>query len=347
MLHLGLELNVAHPRQISTTTLSIDDKPIEAHIVTSATTPPASINRTVVVIHGLAASAHNDPRILRLAHAIVSGHPFARVVVPYIPALAECQLTDQTVGFIEKVVRVVSENTELSPSGRLSIASPCISAGLSLVAAAKVNTAVHAVLCIGTHALVENVFDHCVEREGRDDSRYAINSVLSSFMEPKGGINKLLAAYVEDDHNRNVGRSATALEERMQEYPEEAKEYRRLHDDHAYLKTVMTKVYRENEGIFLAMSPVRYLDELKCESLSLVHAVTDDVVPNSESVVLGNALKDRKDMQVRTCITPLLNHGDQKPPSLSDIPDILKLISTFAGFFVPDNTLKNRKDKVA
>lgn len=233
----------------------------------------------------------------------------------------------------------------LCPSARLSLASACISAGFSLVAATHHPHAIHAIFTIGTHASVSTVLDHAVARKGRDDSIYAVNSVIGSFMSPRTVVADMLVAYVIDDHLRNVDLPAPFLQALLDKHPEEAKEYHRIREDSEYMTGVLRKVYRDNELVMEGMSPMRFLDALKCETVALVHARQDDIVPYTESVMLADALRKRDDVFSALCVTDLLNHGDQRDPSLADVPGILQLVSTFAAFFRPDSSSIDQKDK--
>lgn len=265
--------------------------------------------------------------------------------MPYIPSLALCDLEDEPVQLIEDIIRVISVDGDLCPSGRLSITSACISAGFSIVAAGKVNNIVHSIYSIGTHADVRNVLDHCIELEGKGDTRYTIHAVMGSFLKPRGPLRDLLVAYVFDDHYHNVGRESNELERLMAEYPEEAKEYKRMWEDFEYLKGKVVEMFDDNKERFLLMSPILHVEKLECQSIVLIHAGTDDVVPNTESHVLHEALKANSKTESKLCITPLLNHGDQRALGLSDVPLIFKLISTSAVFFEPDYLLNGTEKK--
>lgn len=157
----------------------------------------------------------------------------------------------------------------------------------------------------------------------------------------------MLVAYVSDDHYRNIGKPADQLQRLLPEHPKEAQVYHRLQDDPQFLEHMLRKTYAENEDTFLDMSPVHHLDGLALESLVLVHARTDDIVPSNESVILRDKLKDRADIRVELCVTSLLNHGDQKQLGLADLPAIFKLVSAFAAFFLPDYSQAEAKRKAA
>lgn len=144
-----------------------------------------------------------------------------------------------------------------------------------------------------------------------------------------------------------MGKPADELQRLLPEHPKEAQVYHQLQGDAEFLEHMLRKTYQENEETFLDMSPVHHLDGLALESLVLVHAQTDDVVPSNESVILRDKLKDRDDIRVEFCVTPLLNHGDQKALGLADVPAIFKLVAAFAGFFLPDYSLAKAKRKAA
>lgn len=329
-LNIGLGIPTSPPLATQTTSLAS----LPTNVFSFRPLPARAETRTIIVIHGLAVSAHDDPRICNLAKAIASSNPNHVVLVPYLAPLAECNLSDDPVDHIHRIMTAAMSDPLLCPSGHISIASACISAGFSLVAAT--NADVRAALCIGAHANVRTMLQHAIERKGLDDSRYGINGVLASFWHPRDHpVARMLSAYCSDDHLKPLGKPANALQPLLEEYPEDAKVFKRLYEDGAYLEKCLEETYDRNESAFIKMSPMHCIDRLKCEYVSLVHAKKDDIVPPSESLALQRALEEKGDVKVSCIITSLLNHGDQETPSIGHFSEVLKMISTFSVFFLP------------
>lgn len=331
-LSVGLNITLSGP--IHSTTVKLTSKKHPTGVYSQQILSRRSDrSRTVVIIHGVAITAHEDPRIVTLAQAFAAAQPDTIVVVPYIPQLAEVRLKEGTVAEIRDVLEAVTSNRELTPTGTISVASPCISGGFSIVAATYLTT-VESLFLIGPHADVENALLHALDRKGNDDSRYGINSVLSSFYYPPNEpLSQMLKAYCTDDHKRNLNIPSDELQPLLEQYPDAAEEYHRLHNDGEFLSDKLRQIYDVHRQIFEGMSPILRLKYLDASSVTLVHSQSDEIVPPNESLVLYNALKDRKEMSVAYLITPLLNHGDQTTLGLKDVPAILKLIDTFSNFF--------------
>lgn len=299
--------------------------------------------RTFIVVHGVSWTGHEDPRIVNLAKAIAAACPTNLVVVPYYPPLALCRLGDGVVQMIVDTINATVADPTLCPSGKLSMASPCISAGFSIVATAHTDR-VESMLGIGPHSSVKNALDHGLERLGKDDSRYGVNAVLGSFLAPPDApLTAMLAAYVKDDHCLNLNIESNELTPLLEKYPEEAAIYHRLHNDDKFLTEKLTEVYYKNEGELVAMSPMEKLNEINLQNLVLVHAEKDDIVPPKESVIIRDGFKKRPDVKVWMQITDLLNHGDQKSVGLGDALKILRMIDTFSGFFRPGKKVLSEK----
>lgn len=328
---MGLGLTISGPIYKSSTTVTLDKLPADVYSQQILSSRSES-SRTIVIVHGVASTGHEDPRIVTLARAFAAAQPNSIVVIPYVPQLAEFRLKDGTVNEVREILEAIASDKSLAPTGKLSVASPCISGGFSIVAASYL-TVVESMFLVGPHADVEHALKHALDRKGSDDSRYGINSVLAGFYHPPNEVlMRMLAAYCDDDHRRNVDMASNALQPLLDEHPEAAEEFHRLHNDGAYLSEKILEAYNVHREDFEGMSPALRLDYLSTPSYTLVHSKTDEIVPPNESIVLHDALKNRG-FSVSCLITGLLNHGDQTPLGLKDIPEILKLIDTFSNFF--------------
>lgn len=332
-LSMGLDLKISGPIYKTTTTVTSKQRTTDIYSQQILANRSES-SRTIVIVHGVASTAHEDPRIVTLAQAFAAAQPNSIVLIPYVPQLAEFRLKDGTVAEILEILQAIADDKMLTPTGKISIASPCISGGFSIVAASYM-TVVESMFLVGPHADVENALKHALDRKGNDDSRYGINSVLAGFYHPPNEVlTRMLSAYCDDDHRRNVDIPSDTLQPLLEKYPDEAEEFHRLHNDGSYLTDKILEAYNVHREVFEGMSPVLRLDYLNTPSFTLVHSKTDDIVPPNESVVLRDALKKKKKgVSVSCLITSLLNHGDQTPLSVKDVPEILKLINTFSNFF--------------
>lgn len=342
---VGLNLTLNHPITVTPVTVTAGKVAAGVYAQRSLSGTPRA-GRTIVLVHGVSSTAHEDPRMVDLARALAAAHPDNIVVSPYIAQLAEIRMQNDVVDAIRVIVDDIALNEVLCPSGVVSIVSPCISGGFSMVAASYLDT-VDAMLLIGPHSSVKNTLVHATATKGSDDSRYGINSVLASFYHPANEpLSKMLAAYCFDDHKRNIGMPTNELEPLLQQYPEEAKEYTRLHNDGDFLVEKLNAMYDVHREVFDGMSPTLRLEQLNVNSVTLVHSKSDEIVPPNESVVLRDALSGRKDMSVACMITSVLNHGDQTPIGVKDIPEVLKLIGTFSNFFMPSVRLPKAAKQV-
>lgn len=342
-LNLGLYVPVSPPVTAAKTTILS----FPTNVFLSHSLPARPNTRTILVVHSIAASAHDDPRIKHLGKAFVAANPKNLVVIPYLPPLANADLSKRPAELIRDVIQAVVEDDILCPSGRVSVVSACISAGFTLVASTYADY-VQAAFLIGSHADVHNTLLHALKSQGKDDARYGINCVLSGFWDPPNPIvSEMLGAYCTDDHLRNIGKKSALLEPLLRDHPEEARIFRRLHDDVDFLEQSLHHIYAKNKIAFQNMSPMRFLDQLSCQNVVLLHAQNDQIVPPAESIVLKEALEKRDDIKVSCLITTLLNHGDQKSVGIGHIPEFLKMINVFSNFFLPDRRLISKSSSSA
>lgn len=334
MFSVKLTLGVPVSDEIIESEIELSEKQSIASVFTTQKERPVNI-RTMVVVHGLSMTGHRDPRIVNVAKALAATNPNHLVIVPYLRELAEVDLAANPIDRVREVLETIATDADLCPTGRLSILSPCISAGFCIVAASYVDF-IDAMLLIGPHADVHNVLKHAIKRKGKGDCRYGIYAVLASFQSSRDApLSRILAAYCHDDHLSNLGfeNEANQLLPLLEKYPEEAKEYKRIREDGEYSCKRLMEVYEEHKEELQNMSSVSRLDEVKVPYVSLVHSSTDEIVPPQESIILRDGWANRRDMTVSCIITRLLNHGDQEPLGLKNVAEICRCINCFSLFF--------------
>lgn len=341
-LRLGLNLPVSSTIYCKNNQLtSLTGEQIPAFVYTTFTPGLPTLStcknvRTIIVIHGMSATAHEDPRIVNFAQAFAASSPSNIVVVPYVKPLAVVDLSNDPIGAIRRSIELIANDKQLCPTGVISIASACISGGYSIVAASDLSAhiVIDGMFLVGAHADARNVMKDILQRKGKGDSRYALYAILSSYHHPKGGpLSKMLAAYVYDDHMKNVGTQTDQVSPLLNQYPEEAKEYKRITEDGDYACSMLEDLTEQFEKEIDDMSGLAVLDTVNVKLVSLIHSNKDEIVPPSESLILKDAWEKKGGMVVSCMITSLLNHGDQEPLKPSDISEILRMLDCFSTFF--------------
>ncbi|PXF41390.1 hypothetical protein BWQ96_08888 [Gracilariopsis chorda] len=292
--------------------------------------PVSRKTRTILLVHGNAPSGANDFRVVNLARALASANPNHLVVVPHIAPFARMEIRYDP---MIQIIQDVSRDKCLSPSGTVSIAGPCIPSGLSLIASTFVNV-VDSFLCVGAHANFHACVRHCIKTCEREDSRYAINAMFSTFLYPHDErVKAMCRAFCDDDHYQNIGKQSNILNKLQKDYPEEAKTFNRLQNDMVFLKEVIDTSVDHHKTQLTKLSPIEYVDRLNCKSVVLIHAKKDDVVPPEHCMVLKEAIDKTRKVNTSALVTKLLNHGDQVPLTIAVLPEVLTALNTVSLFF--------------
>lgn len=292
--------------------------------------PVSRRTRTIILVHGNAPSGANDFRVVNLARALASANPNHLVVVPHIAPFARMEIKYEP---MIQIIRDISRDKCLSPSGTVSIAGPCIPSGLSLIASTFVHV-VDSFFCVGAHANFHACVRHCISTCEQEDSRYAINAMFSNFLHPQDDrVMAMCRAFCDDDHYRNIGKQSNILNSLRKEFPEKAKTFDQLQNDIPFLKEVIDISVDHHKTHLTELSPIEYVDQLNCKSIVLIHAKKDDVVPPEHCMVLKEAIDKTRKIKTSALITTLLNHGDQVPLSIAVLPEILTALNTVSLFF--------------
>lgn len=327
-INLSLELPISPPlKSTATSVLSLPTTIISNPV-------PVENRRTIILFHGFSSSGMNDPRLVSFAHALVAAHPSNFVIIPEIRAFKACDLSENTIPLLRRIILAVAANKTLCPSGYVSLTSPCISGGFALAAAANVPV-VHSILTIGAHASFESALYFLMNSDRDGLSLYSSSIMLNSFWNPPNpSLSHLLTAYCTDEHLKNIGCESNLLSAALENYPDEAVLFNRLHTDIPFLKHHLMRLYTSFKAHFAALSPISTMPQLQCD-VTLLHASEDDIVPPSECFLLKEALIRRPRGKLSYMVTSLLNHGDQKALTFADLPEIFQVIHVFSTFVIP------------
>lgn len=290
-----------------------------------------STSHTLLLLHGLSASGAHDHRITALATALASAG--LSVIVPHLSTLARCEITPSSVNDVRALIRAAATKSDR----RLHLCAPCISAGIILLAAAEesccpdVPLNFGSVLLFGAFGSVQSVFDWAFGPKADAYCRCSIilNSLPllpASELSVKLGIvpsvvpavQHILRAYLNDDHF-GTARPPSLPTALVAASPEERIAFSILVAPGRI--GGLFEAVDALESYKIALSPVGKLHGLKANCVVLLHGKYDVVVPASETVVLGQYLRECPGVgKVQMIVTPLLGHGERSTSlSFNDI----------------------------
>ncbi len=288
---------------------------------------------TVIVFHGLTASGYNDNRVLQLGRAIAGTG--AVVVTPHMTGLTTCEVSIERLKEITAVVDSVAFDEALNVRGRrVSVTSACVTAGFLLLASNRTEM-INAVFCIGAHASARHVFANCRERRGSADSMYVIESaLLTTWARGDDELRALFHRSLEDDHLLIKDTPHAKLPEAIKQSPRAGKIYTELMGDWNNIEQALNETTEVDKELWEAVSPIRFIKQLQCKSVTLLHSASDGLIPPIESRLLYEAVKkQRPDIPADVKITSLLDHGDKQSLGVSAIPEALVLVQFLTSFF--------------
>lgn len=331
--------------------------------------PRMSPPRCCFLLHGLSASGAADSRIVDLAFALALAG--LTVVVPQVKHLQQCAVNGAVVDHVVDLLGRVAAVPDWCSNRELHLCAPCISAGLLLIAAARLppeRVAVGGVLLIGPHAEVMSVYDFVffnadADWYGRNAiilnsfpvvPKHALAEVVSGVTQQGADIpappqlnveefSTLLRASLNDGHyGPPSAQLATALRAVS---PATRANYLRLMSSPRAMKRVgdVLKTTAEVGEFARVLSPVGNVAALQCPSVVMVHGEVDIVVPSSETIRLAEHMREacKGVGEVRHLVTPLMSHGDKIAADegsslwalIAYVRGLVELVLLFGSFF--------------
>lgn len=292
---------------------------------------------TLIVVHGINPRGSYDPRLEGVAKAFAAVG--FRVLMPNIAPLQRVELSVDGIARVERMIREVAARVDLCPSGRVSVFSASVSGAMSIIAASRerTNELVRAICVVGGFASCATVSSKIMRMPAEEDD-YGRNVMFYNFIALLYGecaqLRRALYLAVLDNYYLRRGKPDAQLPAYLAERPAVAEQYWRLQNDVEYRRAIAARISAMTAELMRAMSPVAYLDGLRCGKIVLVHGNRDEVVPASEASMLYERMR-AAGLDVELCMTSLIGHGDRVLPRESPrsvAVDALRLVTAWASF---------------
>ncbi|MGD0021925.1 MAG: hypothetical protein ABSC54_06435 [Smithellaceae bacterium] len=310
--------------------LPIDGDLLDAFVYKKVDSKPRG---TILAIHGMTVKGNRDPRFVNACKALA--HCGYIVVSPLYRDIEELLIKEETVDAIAKTIQSLAVNQSLCPSGKISIFSASFSAGMSIIAASRleIRELVKAICAVGTYSNVETSVEFLLSAQDNDE--YARLIILRNFIHHSLGrsddLSEALRVAILDNGYCRVNPELPAL---LPTLPRSVRRiFTRLQREPSYRWYHWRRICSPSKGVndlLKRLSTVSTIDSLRA-AVALVHGADDRVIPPMESVILHRRLCE-SNKQSRLSLTPAISHGDTTLTARM-IPALLDLTSTFTFFF--------------
>ena len=267
---------------------------------------------TVMTVHGMTPLGAEDPRMIRLNHAL-SWAGF-RVISPQVDSIAELRIHAGQIDTLERCIDDAARG-RLCPDGKVAIFAPSFSAGLALIAAGRPRVAerVRAVCAVGTYANVRTTMQAVLQ--GTQTTPYVWRIVLANFVSdavPDGEhVRDALLAAARDEWWADRGRAPALLTAQLDRVSAATRQrITTLLRDPDARRACFDRIVARQPPMLALASVVDQLDGLRAR-VTLLHGQHDATIPAAQSEQLAAALRDRA-LPHRLLVTPLLGHGGVK-----------------------------------
>ena len=279
---------------------------------------------TVVVFPGVHGGGVDAPRLTRLCGRLSTSG--LRVVCAPLPDLRQFILTGRSTDVIEDVASWVSQQADLSPTGRVTLVGVSFAGGLAVVAAGRdaLRDRLSAVVSIGGHGDLRRTLTFLTTGTLPDGSLRAPHdyplAVIALTLTPRlvpaeqvpmteDAMRTFLAASLDDGTGFEHGMPIIArLRDDVPAMPEPARTLVRAIVERDVVTTGrLLAPFIDALANDPSMSPS--LAPAPDAPVFLLHGADDNVIPSTETVLLAEDLEQRGRGRVRTLLTPLLTHA--------------------------------------
>ena len=292
--------------------------------------PSGGPARTVVVFPGVHGGGVDEPRLATLCGRLAATG--ATVVCAPLPELREFVITARSTDQLEDVTRWAAEDPSVSRSGRVGLVGVSFGGGLALVAAGRPGLAgrLDLVVSIGGYGDLPRVLRYLctgVLPDGsyREPHDYGLAVVAYAAVdrlvppEQAGPLARGIRTFLDASLEAGRGRPEAAglLADARAQADALSEPARRI---------LQGVIVRDREYVGRLLEP--WTDELAAvpglspersaatgAPVFLLHGITDNVIPSSETPMLGRYLRAAGNTQVQWLQTPLLVHAQMTAPS--------------------------------
>lgn len=313
--------------------------------------PPGSPSRTVLLLPGIHSMGIDEPRLTALAADLAASG--VRVMTMALPDLQRYRITPNSTDVIEDAVLWMVTRPELAPDGKIGIAGISFAGGLSLVAAGRptVRDRLAFVLSFGGHGDLSRVLKYLATGEAMTAAGvssppphdYGVAVILYQFADRgvvppdqvatlRHGVDTFLLASQLSLVSMDQANAKYAEARRIaMELPEPAATYMNYVNDRAVKKLGPALLpYLNQAGVDEpALSPQR-TPAVPSAPIFLLHGDGDTVIPTSESVILGDYLREKR-ADVHVLLSGLITHAEVNHGAAAS--EVLKLVSFWARVF--------------
>jgi dienelactone hydrolase len=310
--------------------------------------PDGGADRAVLLVPGIHSMGIEEPRLVALAADLAATG--LKVMVMALPALQRYQITPDATDMIEDALAWMAARPDLAPDGRVGSIGISFAGGMSISAAARpsIRDRVAFVVSFGGHGDLPRVLRYVAEGEpitahgitSPAPHDYAAAVLLYQFADRgivppdqvqalRDGVETFLRAsqltlVSEDQANATFDQArqmATAL-------PEPARTYMDYVNERSVkMLGAALLPYVNQTGVDTpALSPERAA-EVPVAPVYLLHGEDDAVIPTSESVILGDHLRQRG-VDVRVLVSGLITHAEVDRSAAAS--DAWKLVAFWA-----------------
>jgi hypothetical protein len=311
--------------------------------------PAGSPSRTVLLLPGIHSMGIDEPRLTALATDLAASG--VRVMTMALPDLQRYRITPNATDVIEDAVLWMVTRPELAPDGSIGIVGVSFAGGLSLVAAGRptIRDRLAFVVSFGGHGDLSRVLKYLAAGEPMTAAGvtsppphdYGVAVILFQLAdrgivppdqtEPlRHGVETFLLAsqltlVSMDQANAKFAEAHTIASE----LPEPAATYMKYVNDRAVKKLGPALLpFLNQAGVDdPALSPQR-APAVPSAPVFLLHGDGDTVIPTSESVMLGDYLRE-KGADVHVLLSGLITHAEVDHSAAT--AEALRLINFWAG----------------
>ncbi len=311
--------------------------------------PEGSASRTVLLVPGIHSMGIEEPRLTALAEDLAATG--LKVMAMALPDLQRYRITLQATDVIEDAVAWMAARRDLAPDGLIGMAGISFAGGMSVSAAGRpsIRDKVAFVFSFGGHGDLPRVLNYLARGEAYTFAGvqsppphdYGVAVILYQFadkgvvppeqVEPlRQGIETFLLASQLTLVNMDQANATFAKAREMAKaLPEPARTYMTYVNDRAVTKLgpVLLPFLNQAGVDDPALSPQR-APAVPAAPVYLLHGDGDTVIPTSESVVLGDYLR-QKGADVHVLLSGLITHAEVDRSAATS--EAVKLINFWAG----------------